>query len=259
MLATDPLSLIFLGCIVFSGAFLLISMATGSGHGHLHVGQLGHAAHVGHVAQAGHVAHGAAAHHVGHAAAGHPTAGTASSQLEAHASAGGGAGGHAPWLSVLDTLAGSLSPISALTFLFIFGLLGYLLHDAARAGVVLSVVLPALLGLLSAAVVGVVLTRLIAYAGGELTVENTRPEGRIGKVSRAIHPSGVGEVIFAREGAGRQSIGATSVTGQSIALDTEVVILSLHEGIASVQPWDDFIREARAGRTPSLGAIEPGP
>jgi hypothetical protein len=250
MLATDPLSLVFLGCIIFSGAFLLISMATGLGHGQLHTGHLGHVGHIGHLTHAGHVSTHAA--HAGHAASGHASSDTASSTGSAGAT-------HPIWAPVRETLSGSLNPFSALSFLFVFGLLGYLLLNAARLGVVLSIVLPALLGLAAAAAVGIGLARLFSSTAGELTVEETRLEGRVGKISMAIRAGGVGEVIFSRPGAGRQSIGATSATGDAIPVDTDVVILALRAGIASVEPWDVFMRELRAGRTPTLEAIEPGP
>jgi hypothetical protein len=247
MLATDPLSLVFLGCIIFSGAFLLISMATGLGHGQLHTGHLGHAGHIGHLTHAGHVSTHAA--HAGHTASGHTPTGTSSSTGAVHSI----------WAPVQETLSGSLNPFSALSFLFVFGLLGYLLLNAARLGVVLSIVLPALLGLAAAAAVGIGLARLFSSTAGELTVEETRLEGRVGKISMAIRVGGVGEVIFSRPGAGRQSIGATSATGDAIPVNTDVVILALRQGIASVEPWDVFMRELRAGRTPTLEAIEPGP
>jgi hypothetical protein len=257
MLATDPLSLVFLGCIIFSGAFLLISMATGLGHGHVHVGHVGHVGHAAQMAHAGHVAHSTgAAHHSGQAASGHAPAG-ASTAGNSTSPSGASVAVHSVWSPIQNALAGSLNPLSVLSFLFVFGLLGYFLHNAARAGAALSVMLPALLGLCAAAGVGMGLTRLMSSAEGELTVEATRPEGRIGKVSMAIREGGVGEVIFARAGAGRQSIGATSATQQPIPVGTEVVILSLREGIANVEPWDVFVREVRAGRTPMLEAIEP--
>lgn len=268
MLATDPLSLVFLGCMIFSAAFLLISMSTGLGHGHVHFGDVGHAAHLGHIGHVGDVGHtghvGDVGHagHAGHVAdAGHADAGHAAAGSDGTASGGAGLAGtaQAVWAPVQHALAGSLNPFSALSFLFVFGLLGYLLHNAARLGVVLSILLPALLGLVAAALVGMGLARLFASTAGELTIEETRPEGRVGKVSMAIRAGGVGEVIFARRGAGRQSIGATSATGEVIPPDTEVVILAVHDGIASVEPWDVFMREVRAGRTPTLEAIEPGP
>ena len=58
MIATDPLSLVFIGCFVVSGAFLILSSLLGFGHGHFHLGHIGHAGHAG-----------PAGHGVGHASA----------------------------------------------------------------------------------------------------------------------------------------------------------------------------------------------
>lgn len=258
MLATDPLSLVFLGCVVFSGAFLLISTLTGVGHGHaLHLGHAGHAGQVGHVGHVGH-AGGHAASHATHATAGHA----------AHAGAQNGAGapGHAPpasplsgaWTTVSETLLGSLNVFGVLTFLFVFGLVGYLLHNAANLGAFLTLFLPALLGVAAAVGMSIVLTRLFAADVGLLTVEDSRLEGRLGKVSMPIRAGGVGEVIFERPGSGRQSIGARSLDGQAVAANTEIVIVNVRDGIAGVQTWDTFMRSVRTGQAPILEAIEPG-
>src|SRR5690348_8917546 len=75
MIATDPLSLVFLFCVVLSGGFLVISTLLGTDHSdifhagshaaHIHLsGHAGHAGHMGHAS--GHGAHGAA-HPSGHA------------------------------------------------------------------------------------------------------------------------------------------------------------------------------------------------
>jgi hypothetical protein len=246
MLATDPLSLVFLGCLLFAGVFLLVSLATGVGHGHiLHAG---HAAHAGHIGGAGHAS---AAHTTGHAAGGH-----------APAHAGLPAAGAAPnplatlWSTTTGALAGSLNLMSALTFLFSFGLFGYLLHNFSRPGPFLTLFLPALFGAAAAVGVGLMLTRLFAVSTGELTVEGTRTEGRIGTVSMAIEPGRVGEVIFARAGGGRQSIGARNLQGEALAIGTEVVILSVEDGIATVESWNAFMRNARSGTPSALAALE---
>jgi hypothetical protein len=256
MIATDPLSLVFLGCLVFSGAFLIIS--TVSGLGHVHLGDLGHAGHVGDLGGhlGGHVGH-LAGHagnlaHQGHIAAnGHASAhaGDASGHAAAESSAN-------PLASVGQFLAGSLNLFSILTFLFFFGLLGYLLHNVAHLFAFFSVALAALVGIAAGLGVSVLLARLFAAQSGVVTFEDSRLEGRLGKVSQAIRPGGVGEVIFLRAGAGRQSIGARSLDGEALDVDAEVVILSVHDGIADVQGWAAFMRQARAGAAPALQSLE---
>lgn len=274
MFATDPLSLVFLGCLVFSGAFLIISTVSGLGHAHL--GDLGHAGHVGHIGHIGHVGDVGHAGHVGDLA--HPVHVTQVAHVAqvAHAGANGHAPAHAgdatshaapespatPLANLGQFLAGGLNLFSILTFLFFFGLLGYLLHNVAHLFAFFSVGLAAVIGIAAGLGVSALLARLFAAQSGVVTYEDSRLEGRLGKVSQAIRPGGVGEVIFLRAGAGRQSIGARSLDGEALDVDAEVVILGVHDGIASVQSWATFMRQARAGTAPALEgleALEPNP
>jgi membrane protein implicated in regulation of membrane protease activity len=242
MIATDPLSLVFLGCFVFAGLFLLISTVTNSGHGHaLHFGghglQLDHAGHIAHDAHAGHDAHAA---HAG-------TSGGAA-----------GAGGVPGFFdSVLGTLEEALSVYGILTFLLVFGLLGYLLHNSTNVGVVLTLLLALLVALACAVGVSATLTRLfVRNESHGLTRESSRLEGRLGQVSMAIRAGGVGEVIFKGETGARQSLGARGVDGQPIPAGVDVVILASSDGMATVQPWESFIASVRAGAPPQLAPLE---
>jgi hypothetical protein len=258
MLATDALSLVFLGCLLFAGVFLLVSLATGLGHGHLI--HAGHAFDTGHAVHAGHVASHAGAIHPadgGHVAA-HTAGGHATGQVGSLASGAPSSSLATLWASTTSALSGSLNLLSILTFLFCFGLFGYLLHNFTQPGPFLSLFLPALFGAGAAVGVGLVLTRLFAISTGELTTEGTRIEGRIGTVSLAIGPERVGEVIFTQANSGRQSIGARGQEGEALAVGTEVVILSVADGIAIVQSWDAFMRSAR-GRTPGALAEPQAP
>jgi hypothetical protein len=155
------------------------------------------------------------------------------------------------------SLLGSLNLFSVLTFLFVFGLVGYLLHNSTNLGVFLTLFLPVLLGATAAVGVGIVFGRLFSRDVGLLTEENSRLEGRLGRVSMPIRAGGVGEVIFERQGGGRQSIGARSFDGDAIPTDAEIVIVGIRDGIASVQTWDTFVRTVRAGRAPILEALGP--
>jgi hypothetical protein len=250
MLATDPLSLVFLGCLLFAGVFLLVSLVTGMGHGHLF-----HAGHVSHVAGAGH----AGAPHLAHG--GHATAHAGGSHVASQAGPVTTVAPQSPlatlWSSTVGTLAGSLNLLSVLTFLFCFGLFGYLLHNISSPGPFLTLFLPAVLGAGAAVGVGTALTRLFAVSTGEVTAEGTRIEGRVGTVSMAIEPGRVGEVIFARAGGGRQSIGARSHLGEALEVGAEVVILAVDDGIASVESWDTFMRHARSGASGIPSALDP--
>ncbi|HKV84513.1 MAG TPA: NfeD family protein [Ktedonobacterales bacterium] len=239
MIATDPLSLVFLACFVFSGTFLVLSTVLGVGHGHaLHLG--GHA--VGHTP---HALHGGHAGHPAHAA--HTSAAqTASAEVAA-----------SPLESLRTMLDNGLNLYSILTLLLIFGLLGYLLHNVAHVGDVLTLLVSVAFGAGSGLAIGGLMSRVLsAGGGGELTADSSRMEGRLGKVSMAIRPDGVGEVIFTGNNGARQSAGARSYGGEAIPEGTEVVILSAQGGIVTVQPWDAFMVSVRAGDSPALEAIE---
>ncbi|HEX9414369.1 MAG TPA: hypothetical protein VF916_12765, partial [Ktedonobacterales bacterium] len=69
------------------------------------------------------------------------------------------------------TLLSSLNLFGILTFLFCFGLFGYLLHNATNVGAALTIVLPVLFGAAGALGLSVALTRLFAVETGALTAE----------------------------------------------------------------------------------------
>jgi membrane protein implicated in regulation of membrane protease activity len=241
---TDPLSLVFLACIVFSGAFLVITTFTGTGHTHgLHFGHFGgHAVHL-HLGHAGHAAH--TGHTGAHAT--HTTSGAAQT-----------ASTPSVWSSLENALEGALNLYGILIFLLIFGLLGFLLHNATNLAAALIVLIALLAGLAGAVATSAFLTRLflanLDVSG--LTSESSQLEGRLGTVSMLIREGGTGEVIFQGATGARQSLGARSLDGQPIAAGTEVVILSTSDGIARVQPWDRFMASARAGETPLLESLD---
>lgn len=248
MLATDPLSLVFIGCAVFSGAFLVISTLLGAGESHLHFGHLdahvgGHDLHVGHAADGGHAMHGA------HADGSH--ADSSSAQAVATPSV---------WASIENSLLGVLNLYGLLMFLLVFGLVGYVAHAVLGWGVLFVLLVPLLIGV--ACAIGVTTLLHIVFAtskDAELTATDARLEGRLGTVTMAIRAGGTGEIIFTRKGGGRQSVGARSASGEAIPADSEIVILDYQDGIASVQSWDNFMAAVRAGDLPELAPLETKP
>ena len=244
MIATDPLSMVFIGCFVVSGAFLILSSVMGFGHGHFHLGHIGHSAPVSH----------AAGHGVGHASAvlhhalpqGH--AGTQGAHAP-HATTQGStantqqAGGAQASPSFWATLAGSLNLYAILTFLFWFGVIGYVLHNLTNLGSISAFFGALLVGIVGAVVVNLVMARLMGRDYGELTPESSEMVGTIAAVSMAIRAGGIGEVIYTKGTGGRKSIGARSADDQPIARDAEVVIVGYEKGIAQVQTWDRFMGE----------------
>lgn len=248
MLATDLLSLIFIGCAAFAAAFLLVATLTGAGHGHLlhlhlgaHATHIGHAGHLGSAAHAAHAAHSAHGAHAGHVA----HAGDSGSALQSARAALAG---------VFDQM---LNLYGILIFLLIFGVLGYLLHNFGTLPVVVTLLLALVVGLVCSGATSMLLARLFLLATPRmLTRDSSRLEGKLAEVSLTVRAGGIGEVIYQGETGGRHSVGARSSDGEPIAAGTQVVILDYADGIARVQPWDRFLASARAGEEPRIAPAD---
>jgi hypothetical protein len=261
MLATDPLSLVFIGCAVFSGAFLVISTLLGVGEshfGHLGAHTDGHDFHVGHADAGG-------AGHAAHAADGHAIHGAHTDGVHAegtHTNGGAVQTVSAPsvWPSIANTLLGTLNLYGLLMFLLIFGLVGYVAHAVLGWNVLFVILVPLLFGMVCAIGVTTLLHVLFATSKDTvLTATDARLEGRLGTVTMAIRAGGIGEIVFTRKGGGRQSVGARNASGDAIPAGAEVVILDYQDGIANVQTWDNFLADVRAGNLPELAPIETKP
>jgi hypothetical protein len=144
-----------------------------------------------------------------------------------------------------------------LTLLLLFGLLGYLLHNFTQVGDELSLLFALLVGAGGALLVSSLLSSLFFNREmGVLGPESSVLEGRLGKTSMAIRANGIGEIIYTNTQGGRHSMGARSADGEAIPVDSDIVILGTKNGIASVQPWDRFMANTRAGLTPPLEPID---
>lgn len=231
MIATDPLSLAFIGCFVVSATFLLLSSIMGAGHEDLHFGHFGHMAHGGHAGHAPGASHASGvAHHAlpqGHA--GHSS--TSSSQ------------GAQPDLPFWAVLASFFNLYAVLTFLFWFGLIGYVLKNLADYSSLFAAAAGLFVGIAGAVLITLVMHRL-GRDDGELTAESSELVGTLATVSMPIRAGGIGEVIYKKGTGGRKSLGARCVDDQAIPRDAEVVIVGYEKGIAQVQTWDRFIAEA---------------
>lgn len=252
MLATDPLSLIFIGCAAFAAAFLLVATLTGAGHGHLlhlhlgahatHVTHVAHVAHVGHAAHAPHAAHAAHSAHGGHVA--HAAGATSSALNSARA-------------ALTGTLDQMVNLYGVLIFLLIFGVLGYLLKNFGALPVVLSLLLALIVGLICSGATSVLLARLfLLEAPHMLSRDSSRMEGKLAEVSMAVRAGGIGEVIYQGETGGRHSVGARGSDDEPIPAGTQVVILDYENGIARVEPWDRFMAHMRAGGEPRIAPAD---
>lgn len=260
----DPISLFFLGCALFSALFLVASATLGA-HGHAgHIG--GHTAgHIGGHTAAGHVAGHVAGHADGGAHGGHANG--------AHAAHAGQAdGAHTGQeltpasaatamgdllASARGALLGALNINTLLIFLLLFGLIGFLLRVGGWP-VGLSLLLAAPVGVAGAIAGNLVLAKLFyENEAGELSARSSMIEGRLGTVSIAIRPGGIGEVIFPGEAGARQSMGARAEDeAATIAVETEVVVTGVENGIATVQPWNVLLEETKL-RLMGYGAGDP--
>ncbi len=261
VIATDPLSLVLIACIVFPGAFLVLSTLLGMGHG-AHTGAA-HGLHLG--GGHGHVIHGAyrtsghAQTAAGHAPpAGHtvlPTPGT-------HAPAPGTrvAFDHLHGVSVatppsmgalerLSDVALTVNLNAVLIFLFGFGLVGYLLHNLTDMGGFLVLLAASAAGVIAAAALNIALAQLFGEESGRLENDSSEMVGRIARVTLPIHAGGIGEVVFPGDNGTRRSLGARAADRETIERDADVVIIAYADGIAVVQSWDSFLMAASATST----------
>lgn len=243
MIATDPLSLVFIFCFLLGFGFFLAASLMGHGHGHAHVGHMHiHAPAVHHVPVdgGGHVAHGAthtpAAHSPAHAPSAH---GSASEQQAA------------PHTSF--SLAGYLNPTSIALFLLGFGFFGYFFHNLTPVAASLSLLLAIIGGIVLAAVLLSLLSRLLANVESSTEQDVVDRTGMLGKVSITIPEKGLGEIIYTSPAGMRKSIPARGLDNQRLERDLEVVVVNYQNGVAEVDTWEHFMHgeTSPAAFTPS--------
>ncbi len=132
---------------------------------------------------------------------------------------------------------------TTMVFLAWFGGTGYLLTTEFR-----WLVIPALAGAVGAGVVGAaavfwVMAHVLWSPAENMRSVDYRMVGVLGRIGTPIREGGTGELIYAHDGT-RHSCGARSVDGQAIDKGIEVVVTAYERGIAYVQPWEEFAREA---------------
>lgn len=153
-----------------------------------------------------------------------------------------GHGVHAPHHVDVHASTASVSPVnftSIFAFLIVFGAVG--LAAQAGVGALFALLLASASGLLAGWVAFLFLARFLVR--GQTLLEDEPIEGTVGRISTAIGPGRVGEVIYTRNGV-RRSDGARSVDGKPIASGEEVVVVAFANGIATVQRWDEFVGES---------------
>jgi hypothetical protein len=204
-MADSFLTTIFTASFAFGAAATLLTSLLGLGsHGPIHLPHVGHLpVHPGHVG---------------------------------HLGSAGGAGHGSTGASGSSDAISPLNLSSILAFLVVFGAVGLVLEGGIGAALAL---LFAILGGLAAGWVAYIFVARFLARGQTFLVDEPLT-GTIGTVSVAIGSGRVGEVIYTRNGV-RRSDGARAAAGQTIQAGEEVVILSIDHGIATVQPWRQFL------------------
>ena len=220
IIATDPLSLVFIFCFLLGLGFFLVLMFAG-GHGHAHVGHT-HVHLPGvHHAPTGHTAHSVS--HAQHGGAHSNAQNTTSNQQTQFA------------------LANYLNPTSIAIFLLGFGFFGYFFHNLAPVAAALSLLLAIIGGLVLAGVLLTVLSRLFAHVESSTEQDVVDRTGMLGKVSITIPAKGLGEIIYTSPAGMRKSIPARGLNNQRLERDLEVVVVNYQNGIAEVDTWEHFM------------------
>ena len=218
MLATDPLSLVFMACFLFGLLFLIVAALLGSVGGH----GAGHTVNGHHIDVGGHTAtHAHGAHAI------HPT-------TTAHH---GGA----------NALFSVINPTSVVLFLLGFGFFGYVFHNTTALALPVTLVLAVIGGLVIAALLLLLIARVFGDSEGATVQDVSDRTGMLGKVSTTIQENGIGEVLYVSPGGMRKSIPARSVDGRRLERDQEVVVVNYQRGVAEVDTWDHFVNQEEPG------------
>jgi hypothetical protein len=239
MIATDPLSLVFIFCFLLGFGFFIASAFMG-GHGHAHhsVGHAGGHAHVAHTSA--HTATHAHTHAGSHTHAGNHT------QVQPHTN--GQQTGKAQ-TQQQDAQQGTfslfayLNPTSIALFLLGFGFSGYFFHNTTPIAASLLIILALVGGIIISAFVLFLLNRLFANSEGSTIQDVSDRTGMIGKVSITIPEKGLGEIIYTSPGGLRKSVPARGLENQHLDRDLEVVVVNYQNGVAEVDTWEHFMHE----------------
>jgi len=154
--------------------------------------------------------------------------------------------GHADDGSLLPTSLGAL-----LVFLSWLGGAGFVLTRAADWPLIAALPFAALLGLGVAVAMQWSVRKLSNPAGSVMKPEEYRLPGTLGHVSSSIRAGGTGEVVY-EQGGVRHVVAARASGAQALPRGTEVVVLSVNEGIATVEVFDAFWNLDRGDESEAL-------
>jgi hypothetical protein len=224
-MATDPLSLAFLGCFLIGLLFLLITSF--SGH---------HAIH--HVGGAGHIH---SLHPGGHVGTASSSTHTGQSTAQTHQNT-------QPRQTGSFWLFSYLNPMSLALFLLGFGFLGYIFHNAmASLALQFTLGIASVGGIILALVFLALLSHIFGDSEGATVQDVSDRTGLLGKVSMAIPENSLGEITYLSPGGMRKSIPARSLDGRRLERDQEVVVVNYQNGIAEVDTWERFTNQEGTG------------
>ena len=226
LIATDPLSLLFIGCFLFGLLFVLVSALLGNlGHGS---GHISHGAHIGSAHAVVHsstaLSHGTHVAHAGH--------------LHGSQSSTANAGN-----DFLSSFFANISPISIALFLLGFGFFGYVIHNTALLAVPFVLVLAGVSGFIIAGLLLLMINRMFGNIAEPVAQDVTDRTGLLGRVSITVPENGLGEILYISPAGMRKSIPARSIDGRKIERDQEVVVANYHSGVAEIDTWDHFINQ----------------
>ncbi|HEY7893581.1 MAG TPA: hypothetical protein VIC24_01645 [Gemmatimonadaceae bacterium] len=125
----------------------------------------------------------------------------------------------------------------------LFGIVGYPLakYTSLHPGALIAIAAAAAVAG-GAAMVGVIAGWAVPSAARDVPDERYVFQGHLARVTRPIDGAVNGEIAFEVEGR-RQIATATSLDGTSIAVDAEVVIERLENGIAYVERWTTIAKQ----------------
>jgi membrane protein implicated in regulation of membrane protease activity len=152
-----------------------------------------------------------------------------------------------------DTGPLPVSPGAFLVFLSWLGGVAFVLRRAADWPLIAALPVAALLGIGVASVVQRALKKLSNPEGSVLKPEHYRLPGTLGRVSSSIRAGGTGEVIY-EQGGVRQVVAARASGAEELPRGTEVVVLSVDRGIATVEVFDPFGILDDGGETEALAS-----
>ena len=157
---------------------------------------------------------------------------------------------HFPWETHVDVggvhgaHAHAIGPINFATvtaFVAWFGGAGYLLTTSFGWLVVPTLFASAVVGLAGAAVVFLLMAKVLWSPHENMRSADYDMVGVLGRLSMPIREDGIGELVYTQGGT-RKSCGARTEDGAAVEKGAEVVVTGYERGIATVRRYDDMGR-----------------